>query len=191
MFNFFKKNKKQKLEQEESPKVKSLHDYDLEELLQGKESYKLFYWNLKYKDGTYEGDRILPLQNWEDIENVLSIVVEKYENIEEGYVKLEIKDDEPSYANDEIASLEIQIKHGYMRPYLKYREEGSIYAEEEKGYTGESYFDENNNLIRSLEFDHDNFIPTMNLTKDTNIVKIIFKEFYETGDVSDETFWNR
>ena len=180
MFNFFKKKKV--IEVEKPPKMKSLHDYDLGELLQGNESYKLFYWNLKYKDGTYKGDRILPLQNWEDIANILSIVAEKYENIEEGYVRLEIKDDEPSYGNDEIASLEIQIKHGYMRPYLKYKEEGAINAEEWKWYWAERPWEDGDDL----EFDYDNFIPLFHLTKDTNLVKTIFKEFYDTGDVSEK-----
>jgi hypothetical protein len=186
MFDFFKKKEKV-MEVEKTPKVKSLQEYDLEELLQGNESYKLFYWNLKYKDGSYKGERILPLQKWEDVEKTLNIVVEKYDSIEEGYVIIEIKDDEPSYVNDEIASLKIQIKHGYMRPYMKYRAEGAVEAEEWKEYVGQRPSDENNEPIydKDFEFGWDS-VPIYNLTKDINLVKTIFKVFYETGDVSEE-----
>ena len=40
-------------------------------------------------------------------------------------------------------------------------------------------------LIENFEFGWDS-VPIYNLTKDINLVKTIFKEFYETGDVSEE-----
>jgi len=159
----------------------------LKELLDGNDSYKCLYWDWGYDEDTGEYGKILPLKKWEDVEETLNLLEKNYSKIKKGYLKIEIKDESTSCgSNDEIASLQIQIKYGYMRPYLKYRAEGATYAEEEKEYIGETDFDENNNRIGALEFDHDEFIPTSYLTKDINLVKTIFKEFYETGDVSEK-----
>ena len=100
---------------------------------------------------------------------------------------LMIKDSILSYDGDEIASLGIDIKYGYMRPYIKYREEGGIEVEEVKEFNGQRPLDKNNKPIydKNFQFGWDS-VPIYNLTKDINLVKKIFKEFYETGDVSEK-----
>ena len=196
MFNFFKKRKEQKVlaEKEEMERkeqvareIRAKEEQELIELLDGKESYKRFFWGFAFKNGEILHDTILPLKSWEPIEKALEMLEKNYDNIEGGNLTLEIKDSRPSSDGDEIASLEIQIKHGYMRPYMKYREEGAVYAEEWKEYAGQRPRDENNQPIydKNFEFGWDS-VPIYNLTKDINLVKTIFKEFYETGDVSEE-----
>jgi len=191
MFNFFKKKKQQDIEAEELEKKRKNEEsikaffakdnkYTLEELLEGKESYKIFSWGLGFKDGTIKRDKILPLKDWEPIEEVFTLLEKEYDNIEEGGLKLLIKDDKPSYDGDEIASLQIQIEHGYMRPYLKYRAEGATYAEEWK-----RYYNIKVSAIDSLEFDMEE-VGMNELTKDIELVKTMVKEFYEIGDVSEE-----
>jgi hypothetical protein len=147
--------------------------------LDGKESYKIFSWGLGFKDGTIKRDKILPLKQWKDVAYVLDLLEKEYDNIEEGGLKLLIKDDKPSYDGDEIASLQIQIEHGYMRPYMKYRAEGEVNADKWK-----RYFDINANPINALEFDMEE-VGMEELTQDVSLVKKLFKEFYETGDVSE------
>jgi len=192
MFDFFKKKKKQQEAEDMerkiyvAPEIREKEEQQLVELLDGEESYKRFFWGFGFKDSRTLSDTILPLKGWEEVEQAFEMLENEYENIKGANLTLEIKDSAPSCDGDEIASLQIQVKHGFMRPYLRYRAEGATYAEEEKEYIGESYYDENNNLIGPLEFDYDNFIPTSYLTKDINLVKTIFKEFYETGDVSEK-----
>lgn len=182
MFNFFKKNKELIVKKIEEKPLKSLHDYDLEEVLDGQKNYKIFTWSFESKDSTLSRGRIVALKDWEEVKKLLEILEKEYKNIEEGGFMLKIKDTEPSCDGDEIASLEIQIKHGYMRPYMKYRAEGAVEAEEWKWYWAERPWEDGDDL----EFDYDNFIPLFHLTKDINLVKTIFKEFYETGDVSEK-----
>ena len=134
-----------------------------------------------FKNGEILNDTILPLKNWEPIEKALEMLEKNYDNIEGGNLTLEIKDSRPSSDGDEIASLEIQIKHGYMRPYMKYREEGAVEAEEWK-----EYFNPKIPPSQYFEFGMDDEVAISYLTKDINLVKTIFKEFYETGDVSEE-----
>ena len=176
MFGFFNKKK------EEIKPLKSLHDYDLEDVLDGQKNYKIFTWSFESKNTTLSRGRIVALKDWVEIEKVLDILEKEYKNIEDGGFMLKIKDTEPSCDGDEIASLEIQIQHGYMRPYMKYRAEGAEYAEECKWYWAVRPWEDGD----ALEFDHDDFIPLFNLTKNISLVKTIFKEFYETGDVSEE-----
>jgi len=192
MFNFFKKKKQREAEEMERKQqvardIVAEKERQLLELLDGKESYKRFFWGFAFKDGKILSDTILPLKEWEEIEKAFEMLEKEYDNIEGGNLTLEIKDSHPSRDSDEIASLEIQIKYGYMRPYLKYRVEGATYAEEWKEYVGERPRDENNKPIydKDYEFGWDS-VPIYNLTKDINLVKTIFKEFYETGDVSEE-----
>ena len=158
----------------------------IDELLKEKGNYKIFSWWIVYENEERMGDRRIPLEKWEYVEKGLDIIAQEYSAIKEGCLTIAIEDDTQRYDGGEIASLRIDIKYGYMRPYMKYREEGAIKAEEVKEYMGNTDFDENNNRIGALEFNHDNFIPTSYLTKDISLVKTIFKEFYETGDVSEK-----
>ena len=197
MFNFLKKRKAQKIlaeakemkrKEEIAHEIRVKKEQELIELLDGKESYKIFSWGFGFKDGRILRDKFLPLKDWEPIEKVFTLLEKEYENIEDGSFMLKIKDDKPSYDGDEIASLQIQIKYGYMRPYMKYREEGAVYAEEWKEYDGGGdyrVYKDGKVLIENFEFGWDS-VPIYNLTKDINLVKTIFKEFYETGDVSEE-----
>jgi hypothetical protein len=191
MFNFFKKKKQQEEEMTRDIKISSevlaREEQELKDLLNGEESYKRFFLGFAFKDGKILSDTILPLKSWEEIEKALEMLEKEYDNIEGGNLTLEIKDSHPSRDSDEIASLEIQIKHGYMRPYLKYRAEGETYAEEWKEYDGGDYRVDTNGkvIVENYEFGWDS-VAIYNLTKDINLVKTIFKEFYETGDVSEE-----
>jgi len=188
MFSFFKRKKKSNSEiseeelQEARKKREEKDAQELAQLLEGEESYKIFSWGFGFHDDRHLKDSVLALKDWEPIEEVFSLIEKEYDNIEEGSMLLMIKDSIPRHDGDEIASLRIDIKYGYMRPYMKYREEGAIEAEEEKEYWAERPWDNNT----SLEFDYDNFMPRWHLTKDINLVKKIFKEFYETGDVSEK-----
>jgi hypothetical protein len=187
MFDFFKKKKEPVIKKIEEKPLKSLHDYTLEEVLDGQKNYKIFTWSFESKNATLSRGRIVALKDWVEIEKVLDILEKEYKNIEDGGFMLKIKDTEPSCDGDEIASLEIQIKHGYMRPYMKYRAEGAVEAEEWKEYVGQRPSDENNEPIydKDFEFGWDS-VPIYSLTKDISLIKTIFKEFYETGDVSEE-----
>ena len=185
MFNFFKKKKLQEAEEmkrKEQVARESVAEKErqLVELLDGEESYKMFSWGFGFNDKKILRDSFLPLKSWEPIENVFTLLEKEYDNIEEGSFTLKIKDDRPSYDGDEIASLEIQIKHGYMRPYMKYRAEGAVEAEEWK-----RHYNLDASAMESLEFDMQE-VGMNELTKDINLVKTIFKEFYETGDVSEK-----
>jgi len=185
MFNFFKKKKQREAEEMERKEqvardIAAEKEQQLLELLDGKESYKRFFWGFAFKDGKILSDTILPLKSWEEIEKALEMLEKEYDNIEGGNLTLEIKDSHPSRDSDEIASLEIQIKYGYMRPYLKYRAEGATYAEEWK-----RYFNSKVSAMESLEFDMQE-VGMEELTQDIELVKKLFKEFYETGDVSEE-----
>ncbi len=146
-----------------------------------------FFFGFAFKDGKILSDTILPLKSWEEIEKTFEMLEKEYDNIEGGNLTLKIKDSHPSRDSDEIASLEIQIKYGYMRPYLKYRAEGETYAEEWKEYDGGDYRVDTNGkvIVENFEFGWDS-VAIYNLTKDINLVKTIFKEFYEAGDVSEE-----
>jgi len=189
MFNFFKKKKLETCTPKETLQpLKSLHDCNLEELLDGNESYKMFYWGFGFKDGRVLRERIIPLKKWTDVEKALDMLEKEYENIESGNLTLKFKDDLKEYSGSEIASIEIQILHGYMKPYMKYRAEGAVEAEEWKEYVGQRPRDENNKPIydKYFEFGSWDSVPIYNLTKDISLVKTIFKEFYETGDVSEE-----
>ena len=188
MFDFFKKKKKQQEAEDMerkiyvAPEIREKEEQQLVELLDGEESYKRFFWGFGFKDSRTLSDTILPLKGWEEVEQAFEMLENEYENIKGANLILKIKDSAPSCDGDEIASLEIQIKHGYMRPYLKYRAEGATYAEEWKWYWAERPWEDGDDL----EFDYDDFIPLFHLTKDINLVKTIFKEFYETGDVSEK-----
>jgi len=164
-----------------SPEVLAREEQELEDLLDGEESYKMFSWGFGFKDGKILRDSFLPLKDWEPIEEVFTLLEKEYDNIDEGSFTLKIRDSHPDCDGDEIASLEIQIKYGYMRPYLKYRAEGTTYAEEWK-----EYFNPKIQPSKYFEFGMDDEVAISYLTKDINLVKTIFKEFYETGDVSEE-----
>lgn len=192
MFNFVKKIKDTLIKPKEaapsakvyrvSKKILAEEEQQLKELLDGKDSYKIFSWGFGLKDGRHLKDKVIPLKDWESVEKVLDILAKEYPNIEEGGMMLKIKDTRLRSDGDEIASLQIQIAHGYMRPYLKYREEGAEYAEEEKEYWANRPWEQGD----ALEFEYDLFIPLWHLTKDINLIKTLFKEFYETGDVSEK-----
>ena len=61
-----------------------MHDYDLEEVLDGQKNYKIFTWSFESKDSTLSRSRIVALKDWEPIENIFMLLEKEYENIEEG-----------------------------------------------------------------------------------------------------------
>ena len=189
MFNFLKKKVK---ENTTSNKISTWKDISLnqkpidedkrEKYLKKDGQYKILSWWIEHKNANKTADRTIPLEYWNDIEEGLNIIEKEFNDIEEGRFIVTIEDSITDEWNREIASLQIQIKHGYMRPYFKYRAEDEQYADEWKEYWAKCPCEEGD----SLAFDHDNLISLCHLTKDIDLVKKLFKMFYETGDVSEE-----